>query len=1100
MKINLTIRLFYIRKWLLIPIMRTFIFLFCTSIFSFTPNNVCSQNVRIIVSEDTLLSVNEVFDIIDRQTDYKFLYHADLFKNVPKVRLKKGTILANRLLQLSLASGNFSNVLTKNNTIVIKPKGQQVQRLISGTVSDNLGVPMSGATVIIKGTGTGTTTDFNGNYSLAVPDAQNVLIFSFLGFANQEIIVGNKTTINVTLKEELSKLDEVTINAGYYTVSERERTGNISKIEAHTIEKQPVANPLAAMQGHMSGVNIVQTSGVPGSGFDIQVRGKNFISGDSDPLYVVDGVPYGSESLGTQAVAGSVIFAGNISPLNAISMGNIESIEVLKDGDATAIYGSRGANGVVLITTKKGNQGKTKVAVNANSSIGQVTRFIDLMNTEQYLEMRKEALINDGLDPIPSAFESAFPDVVVWNQNRYTDWQEELIGGMAFRNSSQLSFSGGGSQTQFLLSGAYQAETTVFPGDSKYGKASIHTNINHQSDDDKLRLNFSATYVSEDNQLPANDFSYLANTLAPNAPSLYDQDGNLNWENSTWNNPLAQLENDYHGQVSNLMANTVIAYCPLPGLMVKANLGFTDYQLEDYRTSPHTQYNPAWGLDSQASSNLFNNGRRQSWILEPQLNWHQKWGKSRLTILMGATFQQQKSKQLAQTAAGFSSNSLILNLAAAANIFDVQYQSTTYNYQSVFGRVNFKWNDRYILNLTGRRDGSSRFGPNRQFGNFGAIGTAWLFSEEAFFSEVKHLSFGKLRASYGTSGSDNIGDYKFLNTYGTTGTNYNGITGLSPTGLYNPDFRWEENKKLEVALELGFWEDRMFLSTAWYQNRSSNQLIGIPLPATTGFSSLNANFDATVENTGFEVDLNAVNLKNKNFKWTTTLNLSIPKNKLLKFDGLESSTFANTLVLGEPLNIRKLYHSLGVDQQTGIYQFEDFNNDGVINSPNDRQIIARLDPKLYGGLGNTLNYGKFQLDVFFQFKKQNASNYLNNGANAGAGVTNRPVYFHDRWQKLGDISSVQRHSVGFNSSARSGAVLQRSSNLVVSDASFIRLRNVSLSYTLPKAVTKGVDCSVYLQGQNLFVITGYKGADPEQQSFGILPPLQQLTLGLNLSF
>ncbi|MEX0313359.1 MAG: SusC/RagA family TonB-linked outer membrane protein, partial [Allomuricauda sp.] len=370
------------------------------------------------------------------------------------------------------------------------------------------------------------------------------------------------------------------------------------------------------------------------------------------------------------------------------------------------------------------------------------------------------------------------------------------------------------------------------------------------------------------------------------------------------------------------------------------------------------------------------------------------------------------------------------------------------------------------------------------------------------FKESSVLSFGKLRGSYGITGSDNVPDYAFLDTYTTTQNNYDGISGLNPTRLYNPEFGWEENKKIEAGLELGFLKDRIFLSTAWYRNRSSNQLIGIPLPTTTGFSSITANFEAIVENTGFEIDLRTTNIQNDNFTWRTTFNISSNKNKLIRFDGLEGSTFANTLVIGQPLNIRKVYRLIGVNSDTGVYEFQDFNEDGSIDTPNDNKVIKDLNPKFFGGLGNTLSYKNLQLEVFFQFKKQEGRNFIPSSSKPGSTKVNQRASVFNRWRQAGDIAPVQIYSqsASANRPAQNAFRWYQNSDATVTDASFIRLRNVSLTYSLPKKWVKGIDASIYLQGQNLLTITDYDGFDPDQLNQENLPPLRQLTLGLNLSF
>ncbi|NYJ27822.1 SusC/RagA family TonB-linked outer membrane protein [Allomuricauda sp. ARW1Y1] len=973
-----------------------------------------------------------------------------------------------------------------------------VQDVVRGTVTDVDGNPLAGVNIVVESTERGTMSEWDGSFVIEA-GSDEVLVFSMLGYAPLTVPVAGRNRIDVVMEEDVTALGEVVLNAGYYTVSERERTGNIATIKAEMMEKQPVGNPLAAIQGHLSGVNIVQNTGVPGGGFTIDIRGRNFINGVSDPLFIVDGVPISSQSLGSNDVSGQIL-GGNISPLNAINPNDIESIEVLKDADATAIYGSRGANGVVLITTKKGRAGETRLQVQMSSSLGRVTNFLELLNTQQYLELRREGVVNDGFGDFLEnpAFDFAWPDIKTWDNDRYTDWQEELIGGTAYRNNLQLSVSGGSERTQFLISGSYLKETTVFPGDANYKKANVNSNISHQSDNGRFKINLSTIYTREDNLMPRSDLTNVAYTLEPNAPEIYDDEGNLNWEDNTFDNPFAALEERF-GQASHtLISNALLSYGLLPDLEVRTSLGYNRYQLDSYRTLPSSAVNPGRGLTSQTYSSLtLNSADRESWIVEPQISWKPTWNKFDVEVLLGTTFQKETAQQFVQRGRGYPNDQLIRNLAAASTVEVLGDTDSEYAYTAVFGRVNVNFLDRYTLNLTGRRDGSSRFGPGRQFGNFGAVGLAWLFSEEKLFANSSWLSFGKLRGSYGTTGSDNIGDYRFLDTYDVTGFDYNGVSILEPTGIFNPLFGWESNTKLEVGLELGFFRDRVRLGTSFFRNRSSNQLIGIPLAATTGFSELTGNFDATVENTGVEVDVNAMMFQGKDFGWSTRFTLTVPKNKLVAFDGLEDSTFADRYIIGEPLTIVRLYESLGVDPETGIYQFEDFNGDGEITSLGDREWLEDLAPEFYGGFGQNIRWGNLGLDFFFQFKKQKAFNELRAFAVPGA-RRNLPIRLLDRWQEPGDEATVQLASAGLAPGEDTGA-LQSRSNAAVSDASFIRLRNITLNYRVPNLGDR-LDINVYLQGQNLWTITNYTGPDPEQPSTIRLPQLRQLTLGLQLGF
>lgn len=1104
MEIKLTNVLFCNRKGILKFFMRTFILLCCTSALSFSSNNLFSQDAKVFIGTEQTVTIFEVFELIAKQTDCTFIYQSDTFTDVPQIHLKYGEIKVMTLLSRCLPANRFEINSNKDNLITISRKPsidlQQKDIEVKGVIKDSNGLPLAGVTIIVKGTNRGTTSDFDGNYVISA-NSDDILIISHLGYTTLTIPIQNRSTINVTLQEDATALGEVQINAGYYTTTDREKTGSISRITAKEIEKQPVNNPLGAMQGYMSGVNIVQNTGVPGGGYDIQIRGKNFINGTTEPLYIVNGVPFAGQSLESTAVS-SGINSGNVSPLNSINPSDIESIEVLKDADATAIYGARAANGVVLITTKNGKVGKTRFAANLSSTLGRVSHFLDLMNTKEYLEIRKEGIVNDNFEAFLEnpAFDYVWPDLKTWDQNRYTDWQNELIGGTAHRNNLQLSISGGSPQTQFLVNGAYQKETTVFPGDSNYKKASVHNNFNHQTLDGRFKINMTTLYTQEDNKMPRTDLTSLAYRTAPNAPALYDETGNLNWENNSWNNPLASLLEDYQVKIRTLIGNSLVSYKFTSNLEFKANLGFNSYILDSYRILPSTSRNPSLGYTPENYSTITTNkASRQSWIVEPQLQWIQQMGIFHLSTLIGSTFQKQSAEQLVQTGKGFPSNNLIRNLSAARNLEVGQDSNSDYNYQSIFGRVNLNWYGKYILNLTGRRDGSSRFAPGKQFGNFGALGAAWLFFEEGFLQRNLIISFGKLRASYGTTGSDNIGDYKFLSTYNVTGHNYNGITIIEPSGIYNQKFGWEVNKKLEIGLEFGLFNNRLLLNTTWYQNRSSNQLIGIPLAVTTGFSSLTTNFDATVENTGLELDLKTTNIQNANLQWTTIFNLTIQKNRLVKFPGLESSTFANRYIIGKPLTIMHLYHALGVNPSTGLYQFEDYNNDEKISSLDDRKWIEDFTPDFFGGIGNTLTYKNISLDVFFYFKKHRAFNTIAS-TNAPGFNINGPRTLLDRWQNIGDQRSVMRAVSGLDPGIFNIMENQRESSAAVSDASFIRLRNISVTYDVPKKSSSGLDLSVFLQGQNLLTITGYDGPDPEQSSQTILPPLRQVTIGVQLEF
>lgn len=991
---------------------------------------------------------------------------------------------------------NFSDTHTLN----------RLQAEITGTVRDRAGV-LPGVTVAVRKKKALkrvqgnksiakeiTVTDENGQFSIAAEEG-DALEFSFMGYKTFSLTVGTQTLLNITMKVDETTLQEVKINAGYYNVKESESTGNIARITAGTIEKQPVTNVLTTMQGRMAGVEITQTSGVPGGGYDIRIRGLNSLrAGGNAPLYIIDGVPFSSDAIGDSQTSST--FPTATSPLNSINPSDIESIEVLKDADATSIYGSRGANGVVLMTTKKGKAGKTQFTASASTGTGQVTRMMDLLETPEYLAIRRQAFANDGITEYPY---NAYDVNGTWDTNRYTNWQEELTGGTAVITNVQASVSGGSAKTHFLISGNSYKQSSVFPGDFDYKKAGGHVSLDHESEDKRFKAVFSGSYEIQDNAQPAADLTRISRNLAPNAPALYTANGDLNWENSTWENPLAALNAEALANTSSLIANGVFSYQFPFDITAKANLGLTDLHHNESRTDPSTIYDPIYEAGAEYSAIFLSTTGRQSWIVEPQLNWKRDFGSGKVDVLIGGTFQNEVSDRLTQYGSGFASNSLIYNLASANYNKTYSDDVIAYRYQAFFGRVNLSWKERYFINLTGRRDGSSRFGPGNQYANFGAVGAAWVFSKEKLFQEkAGFLSFGKIRGSYGLTGNDQIGDYQYLDTYQSSGNNYDGTVGLQPIRLYNPNFSWETNLKIEAAVELGFLDDRIFTTASWYHNRSSNQLIGIPLPSTTGFTTMQSNLDATIQNTEFELTLRTINIQKETFGWSSSINFTLPKTELIAFPGLATSTYRNQYVIGESTSIQKLYHYTGINPETGVYEFEDVNGDGLLSYADDAQTVADFTPEYYGGFQNQLRYKRFQLDFLFQFVKQMNWNAITQYSPPGA-FGNQPASVVGAWEQPGDKGPNQIYTTGVNGDAVNAYGRYASSDAAVSDASYIRLKNLAFSYAVPTHVNN-LQCKFSLQAQNLLTFTSYQDGDPEFRSFNYLPPLRMISFGAELKF
>lgn len=1002
------------------------------------------------------------------------------------------------------------------NTIQAQEPSLKNQAIIGKIISAETREALPGAIIKITNTNQTLLSNDQGEFILSLSKGNYNLTVHYLNYKTKSINIQIplKKPLLILLDTDENPLDEVQI-IGYGSTSRRLNTGSISTIKAKDIENQPVSNPLAVLQGRVPGMVISQTSGVAGSSFKVQIRGQSSLDlslSQNNPLFIIDGVPFESGNTASNQIYAAAndptsISNGGLSPLNSINPQSIESIDVLKDADATAIYGSRGANGVILITTKRGKPGATNFNVNLYSGFSKVGRTMDMLNTQQYVQMRKEAILNDGNTISNNVSSPGYaPDIMLWDTIRYTDFKKLLIGHTAHSNNLQASISGGSINTRFLINGSYHKESTVYAGNFSDQIGSLNFNINHSSNDTKFSISLSGIYSSDLNKMPRTDLTRYIN-LPPNL-RLYEPSGNLSWEEngiayktiSGLSNPLANLNEAYSSLNTNATGNLLISYKLLPNLLFKTSLGYSSFGTEESTFRPKAAIDPSRG---EFPSAIFANSSNLSWIIEPQATYHLDLKQGKLNFLIGGTLQAKSGKRMLVNGTNYSSDLLLNSISAAGNISG-NNDENQYRYNAFFGRANYNYKDKYLINLSARRDGSSRFGPDKQWANFGAAGLAWIFSNENYIqNHFPFISYGKLRSSYGTTGNDQIGDYKFLNLWNSTYTPYNGLSGLYPNSLYNPDYNWEINKKFEVAIELGLFKDRFLLSAAYYRNHSKNQLISYSLPAQTGFFQVIKNFPGLVQNSGLEMVLSTNHFQFKAFKWSSALNFTIPKNKLISFPGLNSSSYKNTYVIGKSLSVIRALKYTGVDPQTGLYDFEDQQADGLI-STDDFQILGNQDPKFYGGLQNNLSYKQFELSFFFDFRKQTGVNYLAQlGALQPGAIANQPTFVLNRWQKPGDITEVQKYGSSFYSKARTAAAYLSLSDGKYTDASFIRFKNIALSYQLKNNALSKLHldgCKFYVEMQNLFTITNYKGADPENQNFYVLPPLKTIVFGMQLNF
>ena len=738
--------------------------------------------------------------------------------------------------------------------------------------------------------------------------------------------------------------------------------------------------------------------------------------------------------------------------------------------------------------------------------------------TKEYFEMRREAFANDGIVPNTVLYDPGYaPDLLIYDSTKYTDWKKYFIGKNAQQTDANVSLSGGSGTTQFMISSGYHEESYIFSGDFAYRRMSLAFNISHTSMNKRLSLNFSGNYSYDKNKTSGTPSLLSAFSIEPNYPDLLDKNGNIVWNYKGANlggiygiaNPASFLMKTYIISNYNLISHLQIEYKIFDDLKLRSNFGYNTVSSEEYSGDPAKSQNPLFTTNASAD---FGSVKLSSWIIEPQLEYNKPMKNALLNVLLGGTFQENTNLSTSISASGYTSDALLFSVAGAPNK-TASDASTQYKYNAVFGRINYLVKSRYIIDINGRRDGSSRFGPGKRFGNFGSFAAGWIFSEAAYIKKrLPWLSYGKLRASFGTTGNDNVGDYQYIERWAPANYSYGGTLGYLPQNLFNDRFGWAATKKLEVGTDFGFLQNQLLLTAVWYQNRSGNQLVFYPLPNQVGFAGVTQNWSALVQNRGIELQLNYSLNIGKKFIWSTSFNITVPQNKLLSFPGIETSGYATKYVVGKPLSVQNKFKYYGINDTTGIFQFLTANGE-ITNAPanisgtsfNDVQNIGNLDPRFYGGWRNTAKFAGFQIDVFIEFKKQFGVNYLSQvyGGTVPGWQFNQPKALLNRWTKPGDKAEFQKFTSQYNEVAVAGLQYFSQSSGVYSDASYIRFKSVSISYNFKKKYLKKIkaqDCRVYINAENLFTITRYKGNDPETQNFYGVPPLRTIAAGLQFNF
>ena len=961
--------------------------------------------------------------------------------------------------------------------------------LLTGKVVSAEGEELAGVTVVEVGTTNGTTTDGSGNYQLRVADNASALEFSLIGFIRQRINIGGRTVIDVVLQADEKALSEVVV-VGYGVEQKVLLTGSVGEVKASQLKDIPVSSLDGILQGQAAGVQVSQNSGTPGGEMSVRIRGVSSISGSSQPLYVIDGIPVTTGDFAQLGYEGQ-----GVNALTDISPNDIASISILKDAAAAAIYGARASNGVVLITTKRGTSGKTVINFNAYYGLQQAWNTLDMLDARDWMLYRNDL----------AGAEVFSPDDIN-NIKTNTDWQEVIFRTAPIANY-ELSCTGGNDKTKIFLSGNYFEQEGILIG-TDYRRMNGRMNIDHRLSE-KLTVGASIGLTYAKTGRVESDQSLhgpLPNGIStPAIFPVYNEDGSYNQE-GPYSNAVSIANEAINQNFSyRTIGNIYADYRILPGLSFSTKWGidflnFREHAYESTKTVQGAKFN---GLGFETFSNVLN-------IVSNNLLRYQKSvGNHSMEFLAGYSFEKYQSRSSFIRGQDFADPSLQY-LNSAATIVSASSSGSDNGLQSFFGRANYNFNDKYLVTVSGRFDGSSRFGENNRTGFFPAASVGWRVSQEDFFKS-KAVSELKIRASYGLTGNDDIPSFLFAALYGTTA--YGGQPGIFPSNIPNPDLKWESTAQLNIGLDVGFYNNRLVLTADYYNKHTKDLLLSRPLPSSSGFSSITENV-GEVENRGVELTLTTENLAGRALTWNTRLNFSLNRNKVVKlYNGQPIDDLgrgSNRIQEGEPIGIFYSYESLGVDPSTGDIVYADKNFDGEITSA-DRTKVGNPLPDFIAGMTNTLSYKGLDVSLFLQ------SSYGNDVFNGSRlfleslqGGDNQIAAVNKRWQNPGDITYIPDAT---NDPVRAAAN-RRVSSRFIEDGSYLRLKNLTLGYSLNKewlARRKISTLRFYLSGQNLLTFTNYTGLDPEVNyrgndnavigtDFFTYPQARSYTFGLNLLF
>ena len=1107
-------------------IMRTTLILLFAIVFSSMAESGHSQNARVTINKKNA-TLKEVLNEIESQTDYLFIYNNEVNTN-QNVSLKaKQQSVANVLS--SLLKNRDMNYSMEGNHIILsvldkdagsnKPSTeaslvQQQKHHITGTVVDEQGEPIIGANIIESGTTNGTVTDFDGNFSLDVANNASIRI-SYIGYLEQEIQTAGRNSFNVTLIEDTQALDELVV-VGYGTLRKRDLTGSVVSLTEGRFTEGINTNALQMLNGRAAGVNISQTSSAPGATTKIQIRGVGSINSSNSALVVVDGLP-------------------GVDP-TSISPGDIKSIEVLKDASAAAIYGTRAANGVVLITTKGGEKGEVSMNFSSEYGLQTVSKKIEMLNARQYMEIlnaiRLESNNNDGI---------IFTDDQIDNIGIGTNWQDEIFRNYAPVQNYMLSFSGGAPKSDYYLGLNYlNQEGLVQMSDIR--KINIRTNMNF-TPKEFLRFKMTLNYTRADRNSVYENMDGVNEAAGPiNSAIQFDPtlSAGINSETGRYflndyialDNPMALINGIKNDNQRNTVYGTFTTEIePLKDLIATIRLGGT---VMNYMNSSYRDRQTIQGLASKGVGSKRADANTQ-WLAEFLLNYKRSFNNiHNVSLLAGTTYEQFENQYAYADSRSFLSDVTGSNLLQSGdnlNGDNVSSYKSRNRLNGILGRVHYELLDRYLITASFRYDGSSRFSSKNQYAFFPSAALAWRISSEPFFN-IQSIDDLKLRIGYGELGNQGISNYQTINTLVSGGSAVFGnslLTGAVPARLPNPDLRWETTSELNTGVDFSLFNSRINGSVDYYIRDTKDQLFNKPLPSVIGHSNIMVNA-GTVRNTGLDVMINTINIKNPNFNWETSFNLSFLKNEVIElppfipelitgYVGSFISGYEITKV-GSPIYSFYGYEVEGVFQKNddisnsaqskakpGDLKFKDQNGDKVIDI-DDRVILGKPFPSFTGGINNRLSYKNLMLDVFLQWTHDIQTldaNVLETLYPTNEYRNRIAKYYLNRWTE-DNPSNI--YPSGVNPSSYGGQYAINS--LTIKDASFIRIKTVTLSYNLPFKTSQVLNnMQLYISGDNLFTFTKYDGFDPDASARGesvskvnynSYPLAKTYRMGVNITF